>query len=62
MFFSYVEFILQVMMDLKTTLDTLELKEYKSIYHILSWKLKRAYNSKLWSLYTAFLHNIKIFG
>ena len=40
------------------TLDTLELKKIKT----LIWKSKGAYNSKLKSLYTAFLNSIKLSG
>ena len=41
------------------TLDPLELKKDKGNDYILSWKSKGVYNSKLKSLYTAFLHSIK---
>ena len=44
------------------TLDILELKEYKVTDYVLSWKSKRVFNSKLKSLYTAFLHGIKLSG
>ena len=40
------------------TLDTLELKKDKGIDYILSWKSNGVYNSKLKSLYTAFLYSI----
>ena len=36
------------------TLDTLQLKKYKSIGYVLSWKSNGVYNSKLKPLYTAF--------
>ena len=44
------------------TLDTLELKKDKVTDYVLSWKSKRIYNSKLKTLYTAFLHSIKPSG
>ena len=44
------------------SLQTLELKKDKGTDYILSWKSNRAYNSKLKSLYTAFLHSIKLSG
>ena len=54
------------MIDLKThlTLDTLELKKTKVLGtdYELSWKSKGLFNSKLKSLYTAFLHSIKLSG
>ena len=56
--FSYVECILQVMMDLKKTVDTLELEKDKGTDYVLSWILKAVYSSKLKPLYTAFLHGI----
>ena len=40
------------------TLDTLELKKDKGTDHVLSWESKGACDSKLKSLYTAFLHSI----
>ena len=36
------------------TLDTLQLKKYKSIGYVLSWKSNGVYNSELKTLYTAF--------
>ena len=39
------------------TLYTLELGKDKSTDYVLSWKSKGVYNSKLKSLYTAFLHS-----
>ena len=42
------------------TLDTLKLTKDKCTDYVLSWKSKRVYNSKLKSLYTAFLHSIKL--
>ena len=47
------------MMD-QPTLDTLELKKDKGSDCILHWKSNGVYNSKLKSLYTAFLHSIKL--
>ena len=44
----------------QSTLDTLELKEYKVTDYALSWKSKRVFNSKLKPLYNAFLHSIKL--
>ena len=44
------------------TLDILELKKDKCTDYGLSWKWKGVYNSKLESLYTAFLHNTKLSG
>ena len=55
-----VEFILQVIMDLKTLffnqplLDELELKKYKGTDYVLSWKSKGVYISKLKPLYAVF--------
>ena len=43
-------------------LDTLELKKYKGIDYVLSWKSKGGNKSKLKPLYTAFLHSIKLSG
>ena len=57
--FSQVEFILQVMMDLKTTLDlTLELKNDKGTDYVPSWKSNGLRTPKLNLLYTAFLRSI----
>ena len=42
------------------TLDILELKKDKGTDYVLSWKSKGVFNSKLKSLYTAFLHKIKL--
>ena len=44
------------------TLDMFELKKDRGTDHILSWKSKEVYNSKLKPLYTAFLHSIKLSG
>ena len=44
----------------QTTLDTLELQKDKVTDYILSWKSKEVCNSKLKSLFTAFLHIIKL--
>ena len=41
-------------------LDTWELKKDTGTDYILSWKSKALYNSKLKSLYTAFLHSTKL--
>ena len=41
------------------TFDTLQFKKDKGTDYILSWKLNGVYNTKLKSLYTAFLHSIK---
>ena len=38
----------------------MESKKYKDTGYILSWKSKGVYKSKLKSLYTAFLHSIKL--
>ena len=38
----------------------LELKKYKGINYVLSWKSKGVYTPKFKPLYTAFLHNIKL--
>ena len=43
------------------TLDALVLRKDKGADYVLSWKSKGVYNSKLKSLYTAFLHSIKLF-
>ena len=43
-------------------LNTLELKEDKGTEYVIGWKSERVYNSRLTSLYTAFLHNIKLSG
>ena len=54
------------MMNLKTHLfiiqhfDTLELKKDKGTHYVLSWKSMGAYNTKLKSLYNAFLYSIKL--
>ena len=57
--FSQVEFILQVMMDLKTTLDlTLELKNDKGTDHVPSWKSNGLHTPKLNLLHAAFLPSI----
>ena len=55
----------------KSTLNKLELKEDKGTEYVNGWKLKWiyangwklkwVYTSKLTPLYTAFLHNIKLF-
>ena len=42
------------------TLNTLELNKNKGTDYVLSWKSKGVFNSKLKSLYTAFLCGIKI--
>ena len=42
------------------TLDLLESKKDKGTDYILSWKSKGIYNSKLKSLYTAYLNSIKL--
>ena len=42
------------------TLDILELKKDKGTDYVLRWKSKGVFNSKLKSLYTAFLHKIKL--
>ena len=39
-----------------------ELKKDKRTNYVLSWKSNGVYNSKLKSLYTAFLHTIKLSG
>ena len=44
------------------TIDTLELNKDKGTDYVLSWKSKRAFNSELKSLYTAFLLSIKLSG
>ena len=45
------------------TFDMLEFKKKdKGASYILRWKSKEAYNSNLKSLYTAFLHIIKLSG
>ena len=46
----------------QATVDTLELKRDKVTDYVLSWKSNGAYNFKRKSLYTAFLHSIKISG
>ena len=46
----------------QSTCDMLELKKYKSADYVLSQKSKGVYTSKLKSLYTAFLHGIKLSG
>ena len=46
----------------QTTLDMLELKKDKVTDYVLSWKSNGVYNSKLKSLYTAFLHSINLSG
>ena len=52
-------------MDLKTfvyqpTLKALEIKKEKGTDYVHSWKPKGVYNSKLKSLYAAFLNSIKL--
>ena len=42
------------------TSDALELKKYKGIDYILSWKSKAVFNSKLKQLHTGFLQSIKL--
>ena len=49
----------QIKLVYQLTLDTLELKKGKGTDYVLSWKSKVVFNSKLKSLYTAFLHSIK---
>ena len=44
------------------TLDTLELKKYKSTDYVFCLKSKTVYNSQLKPLCTAFLHRIKLSG
>ena len=44
------------------TLDMLKLKKGKSTDYAISWKSKGLYTSELKPLYTAFLHNVKLFG
>ena len=44
------------------TLDALVLRKDKGADYVLSWKSKGVYNSKLKSLYTAFLQSIKVSG
>ena len=44
----------------QSKLDTFELKKDKGTGYVLSWKSMGVCNSKLKSLYTAFLHTIKL--
>ena len=61
-----VEFISQVMMDLKTrlfyqpALDSLELKKIKALIMFLVWNQRGYLILNLKLLYTAFLHSIKL--
>ena len=43
------------------TIDMFELKKDKCTDHVLSWKLKGVFNSKLKPLDIAFLHSIKLY-
>ena len=47
-------------MDLKITLDSLELKNDEGTDYVRSWKSNGLYNFKLKLLYTAFLLSIKL--
>ena len=63
--FNQVEFISQVMMDLKTfvyqaTLHTLELKTEKGTDYVLTWKSKGVLILNLSELYTSFFNSIKL--
>ena len=64
--FYQIEFILQVMMDLKTNLFTNQhlihqnRKKNKGADYALRWKSNGVYNSKLKTRYTAFSHNMKL--
>ena len=55
-------------MDIKTRfsinqhLDTLELKKKMHLLCSFNWRSKGVYDYKLKSVYTAFLHNIKLSG
>ena len=51
----------QNMFVYQPTLNTLELKKDKGTDHVLSWKSKRVYNSRLKPLYTL-LYSIKLSG
>ena len=42
----------------KPTLNSLELKEDKCTEYFIGWKQKWVYATKLFPLYTAFLHNM----
>ena len=44
----------------QSTLDSLEIKKDKGTDYVLSWKLKRVFNSKLKPLYASFLDSIKL--
>ena len=62
--FYQLDFILKVMMDLKTHFFInehfiIQDKKGKGTYYIISWKSKGVPNSKLKSLYTAFVNSIK---
>ena len=52
----------QNMFVYQPTLDTLWLEKDNGTDYVLSWKSKGVYNSKLETLYTAFLHSIKRSG
>ena len=43
-------------------IDTIESKENKGTDYVRSWKSKEVYNSNPKTLYTAFLHSIKLSG
>ena len=66
-YFFQVEFVLQVMMDLKTNLfinqylDTLELNKGEGTDYVLSLKSKGVFNFKLKLLYTAFSNSINFY-
>ena len=45
---------------LSTNTWYVRIKKDRSTVYVLKWKSKRIYNSKLKSLYTAFLHSIKL--
>ena len=48
--------------NFQPTPNTLELKKYKGINYVLSWKSKGIYTFKFTQLYTIFLNSTKISG
>ena len=59
---SYFGVVFFMMMVFKTLeLNTLELKEHNSTEHVIGWKSKGLFTSKLFPIDGAFLPNIKYF-
>ena len=51
----------QSMFVYQPTFDTLQIKKDKGIVYVLNWKWRGMYPSKRKPLYTAFLHNVKLY-